>query len=178
MSRIEQVMRELSDLRDFYLKLQRRHDALEAPHTAAAAESPADYNAGNENRSLPWAGNAKSREQAALLRQHARLGGLKFEAYLPPDIADWILEQVERGVFRDPGEAMFVYMTQAKDISVTPGLADMIEEAILSERCRKLDSGETKTYSWEEVRARLESDMRERQPAVYWKKIPWSKEES
>lgn len=167
MSRIEQVMRELSDLRDFYLKLQGRHDAPETPHTAALAESPADYNAENGDRPLPWAGNAKSHEQAGSLRQQARLGGLKFEAYLPPNIADWILERVEQGVFRDPAEAIFVYMTQAKDISVTPGLADRIEEAILSERCRKFDSEQTKTYTWEEVKAQLESDMGERHPAVY-----------
>jgi hypothetical protein len=85
---------------------------------------------------------------------------------------------VEPGVFRDPSEAMFLYMTQARDIVLTPGLADKIEESVLDERCRKLESGETKTYSWEEVRRHLESDRRERHPAVDLKKIPWSKEES
>lgn len=60
MSRIEQVMRELSDLRDFYLKVQRRHDSPEAPHTTAVTEDPADYNNRDPDRSLSWAGDAKS----------------------------------------------------------------------------------------------------------------------
>lgn len=40
MSRIEQVMRELSDLRDFQLKLERRHDAMDEDDALSVAEEP------------------------------------------------------------------------------------------------------------------------------------------
>lgn len=178
MSRIEQVMRELSDLRDFYLKVQRRHEAPGPQHTTFAAEDPAGYNANEEERPLPWAGHAKSRAQAGLLRQQAKLGGLKFETYLTPAIADWILERVEKGIFRDPAEAVFVYLMQAKDIAETPELGDTIEAAILSKRSRPLDSGQAESHSWEEVKAQLESKLNERHPAAYWKTLHWSEEES
>lgn len=45
MSRIEQVIRELSDLRDFYLKLQQRHaGGSSADFSLAVAEEVADHN--------------------------------------------------------------------------------------------------------------------------------------
>lgn len=44
MSRIEQVMRELSDLREFQIKLERRHDATTPETTPSVAEEPASYN--------------------------------------------------------------------------------------------------------------------------------------
>lgn len=45
-----------------------------------------------------------------MLRQQASEGGLKFEAYLPSGLAEWVLDMVEKGIFRDPAEAVFVYM--------------------------------------------------------------------
>jgi hypothetical protein len=37
--------------------------------------------------------------QARALREQAGKGGLRFEAYLPPDLAEWLLDLIERGVF-------------------------------------------------------------------------------
>ncbi len=60
---------------------------------------------------------AKQRiEQARALKATAAKDGLKFEAYLTPNIATWVLEMVERGDFIDPSEAVFVFMKQAMDI--------------------------------------------------------------
>src|SRR3546814_4566187 len=42
--------------------------------------------------------NPVSRAQAESLREQARAGGLRFEAYLPPALADWLLEPIERGM--------------------------------------------------------------------------------
>jgi hypothetical protein len=36
--------------------------------------------------------------QAEALRQQAGKGGLRFEAYLPPDLAEWLLSLIERDV--------------------------------------------------------------------------------
>ena len=45
MSRIEQVIRELSDLRDFYLKLQQRHAENSSASSSLVMEGEAsDYN--------------------------------------------------------------------------------------------------------------------------------------
>src|SRR3546814_8489822 len=46
------------------------------------------------------------RDQAKALREQARAGGLRFEAYLTGDQADWLLERIERGMFADPSEAV------------------------------------------------------------------------
>ena len=43
--------------------------------------------------------------RARSLRKQAAEGGLRFEAYLPPQLAEWLLERIEKGVFLDPSEA-------------------------------------------------------------------------
>jgi len=47
-------------------------------------------------------GKARQAAQAKALREQARAGGLRFEAYLPPALADWLLVHSERGTFRYP----------------------------------------------------------------------------
>lgn len=54
--------------------------------------------------------------QAKSLRQQAAEGGLSFEAYLPPTLATWILDQIEQGIFRDPSEAAFVFLGEAEEL--------------------------------------------------------------
>ena len=54
--------------------------------------------------------------QARQLREQALAGGLRFEAYLPPGLAEWILDLVERGVFIDPSEAVFVILGEHQDL--------------------------------------------------------------
>ncbi|MBO9100772.1 hypothetical protein J5287_22150 [Rhizobium sp. K1/93] len=39
-----------------------------------------------------------------------------FEAYLPPDLAVWLLDRIERGAFVDPSEATFVLLGEARDL--------------------------------------------------------------
>jgi antitoxin ParD1/3/4 len=54
--------------------------------------------------------------QAKALRKQAAEGGLRFEAYLPPKLADWLLERVEKGVFLDPSEAVFVLLGEHEEL--------------------------------------------------------------
>lgn len=56
------------------------------------------------------------REQARALRDKARASGLWFDAYLPSDLADWLLKMVEDGVFADPSEAVFVILGQFREL--------------------------------------------------------------
>jgi antitoxin ParD1/3/4 len=58
----------------------------------------------------------KSIAQAKSLRQQAAEGGLRFDAYLPPTLATWLLDRIERGIFRDPSEATFVLLWEAEEL--------------------------------------------------------------
>jgi len=59
---------------------------------------------------------AENVAQAIALREQARLGGLRFDAYLPPGLADWLLGLVETGTFLDPSEAVFVLLQQQREL--------------------------------------------------------------
>lgn len=65
--------------------------------------------------------------QARALMSSARKGGLRFEAYLPSELAAWVLDFVERGVFVDPGEAVFVILDEHRDLEPH---ADLRQEAL------------------------------------------------
>jgi antitoxin ParD1/3/4 len=54
--------------------------------------------------------------QAQALRKQAAEGGLRFEAYLPPQLAQWLLDRIEKGVFLDPREAVFVLLGEHEDL--------------------------------------------------------------
>jgi len=54
--------------------------------------------------------------QARALRKQAAEGGLRFEAYLPPQLAQWLLDRIEKGVFLDPREAVFVLLGEHEDL--------------------------------------------------------------
>ena len=54
--------------------------------------------------------------QASALREQARNGGLRFEAFLPPNLAGWLLERIENGVFLSPSEAAFVILGEHKEL--------------------------------------------------------------
>jgi antitoxin ParD1/3/4 len=42
--------------------------------------------------------------------------GLRFSAYLPPGLADWLLGLIEKGTFHDPSEAVFVILGEHQDL--------------------------------------------------------------
>jgi antitoxin ParD1/3/4 len=67
---------------------------------------------------------AKCVAQARTLRDQVRAGGLRFEAYLRPSLADWLLGHIERGTFRDPSEAVFVILGEQAELEVHPDLRE------------------------------------------------------
>ena len=79
--------------------------ADERPHSA---DIPSDWR------------NPEDRErdiaQARALRDQAREGGLRFEAFLPPGLAEWVLDLVARGVFTSPSDAAFVMLGVQRDL--------------------------------------------------------------
>ena len=70
----------------------------------------------SEDTPDPPPAEAPGATQAKALREQARAGGLRFESYLPPDLADWLLDLIERGMFTDPGEAVFVMLGEQQEM--------------------------------------------------------------
>jgi hypothetical protein len=62
------------------------------------------------------ADRARDIAQADALREQASQGGLRFEVVLPCGLAEWVLDFVERGVFVDPSESVFVILGERKDL--------------------------------------------------------------
>ena len=63
-----------------------------------------------------WQDPERDIAQANALRDQARKGGLRFDVFLPPGLAEWVLESVARGAFRDPSEAVFVMLGEQRDL--------------------------------------------------------------
>ncbi len=107
--------------------------------------------------------------QAQELREQAKSGGLRFEAYLTPEIAVWVLEMVEKGIFIDPSEAVFVYMDEAKEIDEHEDL----KQDILKKRIEAALENNTdkKRYSAEEIKERLQETKEKMTEPATWKKI-------
>jgi hypothetical protein len=62
------------------------------------------------------ADKAHAVEQAKRLRNQVAEGGLRFEAYLPPSLALWLLDRIEQGKFLDPSEAVFIILGEHKEL--------------------------------------------------------------
>ena len=105
--------------------------------------------------------------QAKSLRELASKSGLRFEAYLPPALAEWVLDLVERGVFADPGEAEFVMLGEQRDLEPHADLRQECLKRSLEVATRDPCPG----LLPEEVTARLEKLASEPRPqAAVWQR--------
>ncbi len=108
-------------------------------------------------------------DQARALKEQARSGGLRFEVYLTPGLAEWVLEMVERGDFIDPAEAVFVSMQTMHEMEPHEDL----KRALLSRRIQagivSGDAGEPVTM--DELMARIREDEARAMPSARWKKV-------
>ncbi len=112
---------------------------------------------------------ARAVAQARQLRPQAAEGGLRFEAYLPSSLAEWLLEQVERGVFLDPSEAMFAIVGEFKDLQPH---ADLRREVLGRSFQQSLDDPRPSLPA-EEVFSRLREKFSQPQPApAQWQRDP------
>jgi antitoxin ParD1/3/4 len=72
-------------------------------------------------------------QQAQDVRQAATEGGLRFQAYLPPELALWLLDRIEQGMFLDPSEAVFVLLDEAREMEPNLDLRqELLKRRILS----------------------------------------------
>jgi antitoxin ParD1/3/4 len=87
------------------------------------------------------------------IRLQAAEGGLRFEAYLPPGLAEWVVRLVEQGVFLSPSEAAFVAMQSFQELEEHP---DVKQELLKRAVQKGIDSAEQgDVISGEEFMARL-----------------------
>jgi antitoxin ParD1/3/4 len=103
----------------------------------------------------------------ASVRRQAAEGGLIFEAYLPPALAEWVIGLVEHEVFHSPAEAVFVAMQSFRELDDHPDL----KQKLLSRAIQKgIDSAEEGGgIPAEEAMERLRKAMEEprAEPAVW-----------
>lgn len=74
-----------------------------------------------------------SNQQAQDVRHAASEGGLRFQAYLPPALALWLLDRIEMGMFIDPSEAVSVLLDEARELEPHLDLRqDLLKRRILN----------------------------------------------
>lgn len=93
--------------------------------------------------------------RANALKAQAAEGGLRFEAYLPPSLATWLLDQIARGMFVDPSEAVFVMLGEQHELEPH---ADLREE-ILRRTCQAAMDDPHPGFPVEEVMTRLRARL-------------------
>ena len=108
-----------------------------------------------ENDDEAFADNYAERDQAKALREQALAGGLRFEAYLPGDMADWLLAQVERGHFVDPSEAVFAIVKNFIDMEPHRDLRDELLGRMLDASAAELESACPADEVFDELRSEL-----------------------
>ena len=115
--------------------------------------------------------NLDNNGRIASVRRQAAAGGLTFEVYLPPTLAEWVIRLVEQEVFHSPAEAVFVAMQSFRELDDHPD----VKQALLTRMLQKgMDSlEEDGGVSAEEVMARLKEAMAgpRAEPAVWDKAL-------
>jgi hypothetical protein len=94
---------------------------------------------------------------------------LRFEAYLPPELALWLLDRIEQGKFLDPSEAVFVILGEHEELEPH---ADLRRE-LFKRRIQADDDDPRPGISGEEMMERLRQASKEaRQEPARWEKRP------
>jgi antitoxin ParD1/3/4 len=107
--------------------------------------------------------------QAKALRKQAAEGGLRFEAYLPPQLAEWLLERIEKGVFLDPREAVFVLLGEYEDLEPHTDL----RQELLRRRLDAAINDPRPSIPAEQVAIELREKMAAPRPeAAVWTRVP------
>lgn len=117
-----------------------------------------------------FADNQAEREQAKALRERARSGGLRFEAYLPGSMADWLLERVESGWFADPSEAVFAIFSNYIDLEPHRDLRDELLRRQLDASLEDAKAGRVRDM--DEVMDEWHREVTKPRPEpAHWEKI-------
>ena len=77
----------------------------------------------------------------ASVRRQAAEGGLTFEAYLPPRLAEWVISLVEQEVFHSPSEAVFVAMQSFRELEDHPDVKQELLNRLIQNRMDSVEAG-------------------------------------
>jgi len=102
---------------------------------------------------------------AAALKAQAAEGGLRFEAYLPSDLAVSLLDLISQGVFMDPSEAVFVMIGEQQDLAAYPDLRRELLRRTIEDAANDPHPGYSAEEVFAEIDAMLAAPMR---PAAVW----------
>lgn len=117
---------------------------------------------------MAFAGNYAEREQASALREPASEGGLRFEAFLPPAQADWLLQWIEQGHFVDPAEAVSAIVQNFIDLELHRDLSNELCRRMLAQAAAEL----AHAYAGDDSPAKLDARYFRNYPAAArWEKI-------
>lgn len=124
---------------------------------------------GSEPTAWEWPSadeKARNVAQAIALRGQAKVGGLRFSAYLPPRLADWVLGLVENGTFIDPSEAVFVMLQEAQELEPHHDL----RRELLNRRLQAAEDDPCPGIPAEEVFRRLKEKCASSPDPATWQK--------
>ncbi len=113
------------------------------------------------------ADKAHAIEQARHLRDQAAKGGLRFEAYLPSELALWLLDRIEQGTFLDPSEAVFVIMGEHEELEPHADLRRELFKRRIQAAADDPRPGISAEEMWEKLR---EVTKEPRQEPATWEK--------
>lgn len=105
-------------------------------------------------------------EQAEALRERAARDGLRFDAYLPPSIAEWVLDEIIAGDFVDPSEVAFYAVKEFQELSRHPQVREALLKAKLEMAMAQVEAGDV--IPGEEVFARLREQVAEMEEPPCW----------
>jgi hypothetical protein len=101
--------------------------------------------------------------------EQASKAGLKFEMYLVPSIAKWIIELIADGSFLDPSDALFNFLNEFKDFVEHKDLRSEVFKRTIQKSLDNINAG-GKIYTSEELSACLAEDQNNTiEPAVWVK---------
>lgn len=112
-----------------------------------------------------------AKQQAQSIRDAASDGGLRFQAYLPPVLALWLLDRIENGIFVDPSEAVFVLFEQARELEPHIDL----QQDLLRRQISRAINDPRPSVSADELQARFKAAREKPRPdPAVWQTKPES----
>lgn len=104
--------------------------------------------------------------QAAKVRPQAVVGGLRFDSYLTPAEAAWVLDEIERGRFLSPADIVFVAMQAFRELENYPDLKKELLRRKLQEAMDDPRPGIPADEAFERLEREMD-EMEKHQPAVW-----------
>lgn len=105
------------------------------------------------------------------VRRQASKGGLRFEAYLPPRLAEWVIALVDQSDFHSPSEAVFVAMQSFRELDEHPDLKQELLKRTIQKGIDSAKEGEGIPAEKVMERFRQEIERPRPEPAVWNKSL-------